>query len=70
MLDSQASIPMKARANPGRGTMDIDEIERERRSEAVVAEIACLALDGGHLASERLAQLQGYIDGRISLEEL
>ena len=42
--------------------MDIDEIVRERRREAVAAEIACLALDGGNLASERLAQLQGYID--------
>jgi hypothetical protein len=50
--------------------MDIDEIERERRREAVAAEIACLALDGGSLASERLAQLQGYIDGDVSLEEL
>lgn len=50
--------------------MEIDEIERERRREAVAAEIACLALEGGKLAADRLAQLQGYIDGHVSLEEL
>ncbi|KAF4559918.1 MULTISPECIES: hypothetical protein [Pseudomonas] len=50
--------------------MEIDEIERERRREAVAAEIACLALDGGRLAAERLARLQGYVDGQVSLEEL
>lgn len=50
--------------------MDIDEIERERRREAVAAEIACLALGGGKLATERLGRLQGYIDGHVSLEEL
>jgi len=50
--------------------MEIDEIERERRREAVSAEIACLALDGGTLAAERLARLQAYIDGQVSLEEL
>ncbi|MNE17699.1 hypothetical protein D3C80_1106910 [compost metagenome] len=50
--------------------MEIDEIERERRREAVAAEIACLALDGGRLAAERLAQLQRYVDGQVSLEEL
>lgn len=50
--------------------MEINEIERERRREAVAAEIACLALDGGRLATERLAQLQRYVDGQVSLEEL
>ncbi|EPJ2811376.1 TPA: hypothetical protein SLP05_003656 [Pseudomonas putida] len=50
--------------------MEIDEFERERRREAVAAEIACLALDGGRLAAERLARLQGYVDGQVSLEEL
>ncbi|MEE6439059.1 MULTISPECIES: hypothetical protein [Pseudomonas] len=50
--------------------MNIDEIERERRREAVAAEIACLALDGGKFAAERLARLQGYVDGHVSLEEL
>ncbi|PJY96997.1 MULTISPECIES: antitoxin VbhA family protein [Pseudomonas] len=50
--------------------MEINEIERERRREAVAAEIACLALDGGRLAAERLAQLQRYVDGEVSLEEL
>lgn len=69
MFDSQASIPMEARANPCGDAMDIDEIERERRREAVAAEIACLALNGGKLATERVA-LQGYVDGHVSLEEL
>jgi len=50
--------------------MDIDEIDRERRREVVAAEIACLALDGGKLAAPRLARLQGYVDGHVSLEEL
>ncbi|QHW08400.1 antitoxin VbhA family protein [Pseudomonas putida] len=50
--------------------MDIDEIERERRHEAVAAEIACLALDGGKLSAERRARLQAYVDGQVSLEEL
>lgn len=50
--------------------MEIDEAERERRRAAVAAEIACLALDGGRLAAERLAQLQAYADGQVSLEEL
>lgn len=50
--------------------MDIDEIERERRREAVAAEIACLALDGGKHSAERLVQLQGYVDGQVSLEQL
>ncbi|MBH3391706.1 antitoxin VbhA family protein [Pseudomonas putida] len=50
--------------------MNIDEIEGERRREAVAAEIACLALDGGKLAAERLARLQGYVDGQVTLEEL
>ncbi|MCC9007293.1 antitoxin VbhA family protein [Pseudomonas putida] len=50
--------------------MNIDEIERERRRDAVAAEIACLALYGGKLAAERLAQLQGCVDGQASLEEL
>ncbi|MFJ4066171.1 hypothetical protein ACIPW4_12825 [Pseudomonas sp. NPDC089996] len=50
--------------------MEIDEIERERRREAVAAEIACLALDGGKLAAERMARLQRYVDGQVSLEEL
>ncbi|MFD2641134.1 antitoxin VbhA family protein [Pseudomonas japonica] len=50
--------------------MEIDGVERERRRKAVAAEIACLALDGGRLAAERLAQLQRYVDGRVSLQEL
>lgn len=50
--------------------MEIDEFERERRREAVAAEIACLALDGGRLAAESLARLQRYVDGQVSLEEL
>lgn len=50
--------------------MNINEIERERRRDAVAAEIACLALDGGKLAAERLARLQDYIDGQVTLEEL
>jgi len=50
--------------------MDIDKIERGRRREAVATEIACLALDGGKLASERLARLQGYVDGQVTLEQL
>ncbi|ERT19652.1 hypothetical protein O162_04485 [Pseudomonas putida SJ3] len=50
--------------------MEIDEVERERRRDAVAAEIACLALDGGRLAAERLAQLQRYVDGQVSLQEL
>ncbi|EPJ8753583.1 hypothetical protein [Pseudomonas putida] len=50
--------------------MNISEIERERRREAVAAEIACLALDGRQLAAERIAQLQRYVDGHVSLEEL
>lgn len=50
--------------------MEIDEIERKRRREAVATEIACLALDGRRLAAERLAQLQGYVEGQVSLEEL
>lgn len=50
--------------------MKIDGVERERRREAVAAEIACLALDGGRLAAERLAQLQRYVNGQVSLEEL
>lgn len=61
---------MEALANRFGGAMNIDEIERERRREAVTAEIACLALDGGKLAAERLARLQGYVDGHVSLEEL
>ncbi len=48
--------------------MEIDEIEREHRREAMAAEIACLALDGGKLATQRLARLQGYVDGH-SIEE-
>lgn len=50
--------------------METDEIERERRREAVAAEIACLALDGRKLAAERMARLQRYVDGQVSLEEL
>ena len=50
--------------------MEIDGVERERRRKAVAAEIACLVLDGGRLAAERLAQLQRYVDGRVSLQEL
>ncbi|MNJ64674.1 hypothetical protein D3C77_606410 [compost metagenome] len=50
--------------------MELDEIERERRREAVAVEVACLALDGGQLAAERLVQLQRYVDGQVSLEEL
>lgn len=50
--------------------MEIDVIERERRREAVAAEVACLALDGIQLAADRLAQLQGYVDGHVSHEEL
>jgi ribosomal protein S3 len=61
---------MEALANRCGGAMNIDEIERERRRDAVAAEIACLALDKGKLAAERLARLQGYIDGHVSLEEL
>ncbi|MNP61737.1 hypothetical protein D3C76_1569540 [compost metagenome] len=61
---------MEALANRRGVHMEINEIERERRREAVAAEIACLALDGGRLAAERLAQLQRYVDGRVSLEEL
>jgi len=61
---------MEALAKRRGGAMDTDEIERERRREAVAAEIACLALDGRELAADRLAQLQGYVDGHVSLEEL
>ncbi len=61
---------MEALANRRGVHMEIDEIERERRREAVAAEIACLALDGGRLAAERLAQLQRYVDCRVSLQEL
>ncbi|WP_194787564.1 antitoxin VbhA family protein [Pseudomonas sp. UFMG81] len=50
--------------------MEIDGVERERRRKAVEAEIACLALDGGRLAADCLAQLQRYVDGQVSLEEL
>ncbi|MDD2059118.1 antitoxin VbhA family protein [Pseudomonas sp. GD03860] len=50
--------------------MSISEDERERRRKAVAAEIACLTLDGGQLAAERVAQLQRYIDGEVSLEQL
>ncbi len=46
---------MEALANRRGVHMEIDEIERERRREAVAAEIACPALDGGRLAAERLA---------------
>lgn len=49
MLDSQASILMEALANRCVGSMNIDEIERERRRDAVAAEIACLALIKGSL---------------------
>ena len=61
---------MAALANRRGRHMEIDEIERAHRREAVAAEIACLALDGGRLAAERLARLQGYVDGQVSLEEL
>lgn len=61
---------MAALANRRGRHMEIDEIERAHRREAVAAEIACLALDGGRLAAERLAQLQRYVDGRVSLQEL
>ena len=50
--------------------MVIDEIERERRREAVAAEIASLVLDGGKRSAKRLARLQGYVDGQVSIEEL
>lgn len=50
--------------------MSIDERERGRRRQAVAAEIACLALDGGKFAAERLARLQDYADGRVTLEQL
>ncbi|QPG63834.1 antitoxin VbhA family protein [Pseudomonas sp. BIGb0427] len=50
--------------------MEIDGVERERRRKAVAAEIACLALDGVRIAAERFAQLQRYVDGQVSLEEL
>ncbi|MHB0783845.1 antitoxin VbhA family protein [Pseudomonas sp. NBRC 111132] len=50
--------------------MEIDEIERAHRREAVAAEIACLALDGRRIAAELLIQLQRYVDGQVSLEEL
>lgn len=61
---------MEASAGRRGDAMDIDEIDRERRREVVAAEIACLALDGGKLAAPRLAQLQGYVDGQVALEQL
>lgn len=50
--------------------MQIDEDKRERRRKAVAAEIDCQALEGGRLTAEHLAELQRYVDGQVSLDEL
>lgn len=50
--------------------MQIDEHERERRRKAVGEVLGCQALDGVRPSSMRLLELQRYVDGLVSLNEL
>ena len=50
--------------------MQIDEQERERRRKAVFEVLGCRALEGMWPSSAHLAELQRYVDGLVSLDEL
>jgi hypothetical protein len=50
--------------------VQIDEHERERRRKAVAEVLGCQALEGVRPSSTHLAELQRYVDGLVSLDEL
>lgn len=50
--------------------MQNDELERERRRKAVAEVLGCRALEGVRPSSTHLADLQRYVDGLVSIEEL